>query len=49
MSDELYEPLYRRVLPDGRVIHLNPMLFGKVRLCVSASVETENYTYDHGY
>jgi hypothetical protein len=33
--------LHRRVLPDGRVLHLTPMLFGNLQLGLSQDAETQ--------
>lgn len=34
-------------LPDGRYIYLDPMTYGKVRLCVAPEKDSE--FYDDGY
>lgn len=46
MSMDDYD-LANRLLPDGRMVRLSPMTFGKVRLCVHPSATS--LIYDDGY
>ena len=44
---ELSEPLYSRELPDGRVITVDRLMFGRARINVSPDKSSQ--VYEDGY
>lgn len=42
----MYEPLATKELPNGRVIHINPLTFGRARLSIGLQGE---FSYEDEY
>lgn len=45
MSKPIPGVLAQRDLPDGRILTVQPLTFGRARLCIG----TNEVTYDNGY
>jgi hypothetical protein len=45
VSDPIEGVLAQRDLPDGRILSVQPLTFGRARLCIG----TNEWTYDDGY
>lgn len=45
MSDPIWGALAQRDLPDGRILSVQPLTFGRARLCIGWDTDS----YEDGY